>query len=74
MSKKQSIAREYRISDAELKNVSDNVLNSVQRDKVQFALRGITDEKLAQVQTLVTNFANMPTALPPSPQENADVL
>ncbi len=61
MSKKQTIVREYKFSDAELKNVSDNVLNSVQRDKVQFALRGITDEKLSQVQTLVSNFANMPT-------------
>ncbi len=61
MSKKQVIGREYNFSDAELKNLSDNVLNSVQRDKVQFALRGITDEKLAQVQTLVSNFANMPT-------------
>jgi len=61
MSKKQIIARDYNFSDADLKNVSDNVLNSVQRDKVQFALRGVTDEKLAQVQTLVNNFANIPT-------------
>ena len=61
MSKKQSIGREYNFSDAELKNVSDNVLNSVQRDKVQFALRGVTDEKLAQVRAMVNSFADMPT-------------
>jgi len=61
MSKKQTIIRDYNFSDAELKNVSDSVLSSVQRDKAQFALRGVTDEKLAQAQTMVNNFANMPT-------------
>ena len=61
MARKQSTSREYKFSDPELKNASDNIISSVQRDRDQFILRGITDQKVAQVQAMIAGFADMPT-------------
>jgi hypothetical protein len=61
MARKQSNSREYKFSDPELKNASDNIIGNVQRDRVQFETRGVTDQKVAQVQAMIAGFADMPT-------------
>ncbi len=61
MSKKLSINRDYNFSDAELKKNSDSIINCVQRDMEQFVLRGVTNQKVEEIQAMVNDFADLPT-------------
>lgn len=61
MSRKQPNNREYNFPDPELKKVSDSIFGSVQRDSSQFEERGVTGQKVEQIQALIQKFADMPT-------------
>lgn len=61
MGTKQLVVREYNFSDAELKKNADSIIGNVQRDAEQFAVRGVSDEKIAQVQAKVVGFGDIPT-------------
>lgn len=61
MSKKPIPIRDYRLSDAELKQVADKILLLIDRDVVEFTELGFTPAKRAAYKAQIELFANMET-------------
>ena len=51
--KKQMAVRDYNFSDGELKQYGDEIINSIERDIVEFAERGMTTVRLNNLQQLL---------------------
>ena len=61
MSKKPAPIRNYKFSDAELKQVADKMLNLIDRDRVEFTELGFTPAKETEYKTLLDLFSNIET-------------
>jgi hypothetical protein len=59
--KKQMAVRNYGFSDGELKQYGDEIINSIERDIVEFAERGMTTVRLNNLQQKLVNFDELPT-------------
>lgn len=59
--KKQMAVRDYNFSDGELKQHGDEIINSIERDIVEFAERGMTTVRLNNLQQKLVNFDELPT-------------
>lgn len=59
--KKQMAVRDYNFSDGELKQYGDEIINSIERDIVEFAERGMTTVRLNNLQQKLVNFDELPT-------------
>lgn len=56
MAKKKESIRVYKFSDALLKQLADQVLANVNRDRAEFKTRGFNEEKQNAVETLIRDF------------------
>lgn len=61
MSRKPAPIRNYKFSDAELKQVADKMLNLIDRDRVEFTDLGFSAAKETEYKTLLDLFSNMET-------------
>lgn len=59
--KKGNSIRDYRFSDATLKQECDSKAKSITRDILKFNARGVTAATVTAFSTLSTNFGNLPT-------------
>lgn len=58
---KKTVARRYTISDADLKQLADALLNSLNRDIAAFAARNINAGDLTALEMLIVHFDNTTT-------------
>ncbi len=61
MTKKKEAVREYNFSDGKLKQICDEVQNSVTRDISSFTPRGVTSTTVTDFETITEDFDNFPT-------------
>lgn len=61
MSKKKEVIRKYNLSDANLKQVADNMLILLDRDIVEFNDMGFTPTKRADFVQMIQDFADYPS-------------
>lgn len=61
MSKKKEVSRKYNLSDANLKQIADNMLMLLDRDIVEFSEMGFTPTKRADFVQMIQTFADYPS-------------
>ena len=59
--KKKAVARKYKLTDASLKQLSDDILNSLDRDVHEFSERGMTATKRMEFVNAIDRFSNYPS-------------